>query len=91
VASEETGNSSRRAQSDRTIDRLIAELADRQHGVVATWQLVAMGMTHDAIRYLARFGRSIVYTAVYTQWVIGRSRPKATAWRQSPPMVPMPC
>jgi predicted transcriptional regulator of viral defense system len=57
VASEETGNNSRKAQSDRTIDRLIAELADRQHGVVATWQLVAMGLTHDDIRYRARIGR----------------------------------
>ena len=57
MASEETGNNSRKAQSDRTTDRVIAELADRQHGVVATWQLIALGLTHDAIRYRARIGR----------------------------------
>ena len=39
------------------IDRLIAELADRQHGVVATWQLVALGLTHDDIGYRAQSGR----------------------------------
>lgn len=39
------------------IDWLIAELADRQHGVVATWQLVALGLTHDDIRYRAKIGR----------------------------------
>ncbi|MGO9496184.1 MAG: DUF559 domain-containing protein [Solirubrobacteraceae bacterium] len=39
------------------IDRLIAELADQQHGVVATWQLVALGLTHDDIGYRAQTGR----------------------------------
>jgi very-short-patch-repair endonuclease len=36
---------------------VIAELADRQHGVVATWQLVALGLNYDEIRYRARIGR----------------------------------
>jgi very-short-patch-repair endonuclease len=38
-------------------DRDIAEIADRQHGVVATWQLVALGLTYDDIHYRARIGR----------------------------------
>jgi very-short-patch-repair endonuclease len=32
-------------------------LADRQHGVVATWQLLAIGLTQDDIDYRARTGR----------------------------------
>ena len=39
------------------IDWLIAELADRQHGVVAAWQLIALGLTHDDIGYRAQTGR----------------------------------
>jgi very-short-patch-repair endonuclease len=54
VAVEETGNNSRKPRSQ---DRVIAELADRQHGVVATWQLVALGWTYDDVRYRARIGR----------------------------------
>jgi predicted transcriptional regulator of viral defense system len=45
---------------------VIAELADRQHGVVATWQLVALGLTHDEVRYRARIGRlHRMYRGVY--------------------------
>lgn len=51
---EKTGNYSRKTQPD---DREIAALADRQHGVVATWQLTALGLTYDDIRYRARIGR----------------------------------
>jgi very-short-patch-repair endonuclease len=54
MAVEETGNNSRKP---RPPDRAIAELADRQHGVVATYQLVALGLTYDEIRYRARTGR----------------------------------
>ncbi len=57
MAAEETGNSSRKLRPASGIDRVIAELADRQHGVVATWQLIALGLTHDEIRYRARIGR----------------------------------
>ncbi|HJS93449.1 MAG TPA: type IV toxin-antitoxin system AbiEi family antitoxin domain-containing protein [Solirubrobacteraceae bacterium] len=32
-------------------------MADRQHGVVATWQLLALGLTQDDIDYRARIGR----------------------------------
>lgn len=45
---------------------MIAELADSQHGVVATYQLIALGMTHDEIRYRARIGRMHrIYRGVY--------------------------
>lgn len=38
-------------------ERLLAELADRQHGVVATWQLCELGFTDREIRYRASLGR----------------------------------
>lgn len=53
----ETGNSSRKTQSHADREREIPDLADRQHGVVATWQLIRFGFTHDDIRYRARTGR----------------------------------
>jgi very-short-patch-repair endonuclease len=56
-APDKTGNYCPKRRSRLVIDWLIAELADRQHGVVATWQLVAIGLTHDDIRYRARIGR----------------------------------
>jgi predicted transcriptional regulator of viral defense system len=56
-AFEKTGNYCPKTRTDRVIDRLIAALAERQHGVVATWQLVALGLTHDGIGYRAQTGR----------------------------------
>lgn len=56
-ATDKTGNYCPKRHTDPVIDRLIAELADRQHGVVATWQLVALGLTHDDIGYRAQSGR----------------------------------
>jgi very-short-patch-repair endonuclease len=38
-------------------DAAIARLADRQHGVVATWQLLALGLSHQDIYYRGRVGR----------------------------------
>jgi very-short-patch-repair endonuclease len=38
-------------------DREIAALADRQHGVVAVWQLAAIGLTQDDVDYRVRIGR----------------------------------
>ncbi len=38
-------------------DKRIAALADRQHGVVATWQLRAIGLGPDAIWYRVQAGR----------------------------------
>jgi predicted transcriptional regulator of viral defense system len=49
-----TGNYSRKRGPH---DGLIAELAERQHGVVATYQLLAFGMTYDDVRYRASIGR----------------------------------
>jgi very-short-patch-repair endonuclease len=56
-AIQKTGNYSHKPGSHREIDREIAALADRQHGVVAAWQLISLGLTHDDIRYRARIGR----------------------------------
>ena len=39
------------------IDRLIAELAGRQHGVVAVWQLLELGLGRGAIQYRVSIGR----------------------------------
>src|SRR5262249_36639150 len=50
----ETGNNSRKP---RSADGVIAELADRQHGVVATWQLIRLGLNYDEVRYRASTGR----------------------------------
>ncbi len=56
-AVEKTGNYCPKTHPDPVIDRLIAGLAERQHGVVATWQLIALGLTHDDIGYRAQTGR----------------------------------
>ena len=48
----ETGNSSRFLHTDS----VLAALAGRQHGVVATRQLLALGVSEDAVRYRARTG-----------------------------------
>jgi very-short-patch-repair endonuclease len=48
------------------IDRLIAELAGRQHGVVALRQLVELGVTRKAIEFRLKCGRlHRVYRGVY--------------------------
>jgi len=39
------------------IDGLIAALAERQHGVVAIWQLLELGIGADAIQYRVSIGR----------------------------------
>ena len=39
------------------IDRLIAVLAESQHGVVAHWQLLELGLGRDAIKYRVSIGR----------------------------------
>jgi very-short-patch-repair endonuclease len=52
------------------IDRAIAALADRQHGVVARWQLLAMGLGAGAIEHRLRTGRLfMLHKGVY---VVGR-------------------
>jgi very-short-patch-repair endonuclease len=52
-ASDKSRNSSGKSHPDRAV----AELAERQHGVVATWQLLALGLAQDDIDYRARIGR----------------------------------
>lgn len=41
----------------RSVDRVIAKLAARQHGVVARWQLIAAGVTRHEIALRLRNGR----------------------------------
>jgi predicted transcriptional regulator of viral defense system len=49
-----------------TIDRRIAKLADRQHGVVARWQLLALGLSSSAIERRIAGGLLVrVYHGVY--------------------------
>jgi very-short-patch-repair endonuclease len=55
VATEKTDDSGRKPQSHH--DHVVATLADRQHGVVASWQLTAIGLGEGAIRYRAKAGR----------------------------------
>jgi very-short-patch-repair endonuclease len=55
VATEKTDDSGPKPQSHH--DRAIADLADQQHGVVATWQLIAIGLGEGAIRYREKVGR----------------------------------
>src|SRR3954453_12432672 len=44
----------------------VAELAERQHGVVAMWQLLELGLGRKAIEYWLRIGRlQPVYRGVY--------------------------
>jgi len=39
------------------IDRLVAELAGRQHGVIAVWQLLELGLGRGAIQHRVSIGR----------------------------------
>jgi very-short-patch-repair endonuclease len=56
----------------QTGDRDIAELADRQHGVVAVWQLLELGVGLGAIKYRLAQGRLyFVHTGVYA---VGRRK-----------------
>lgn len=60
------------------VDRLIAELADAQHGVVALDQLIALGLGRHAIQQRVRRGRlHRVYRAVYA---VGRRRINREGW-----------
>ena len=60
------------------IDRLIAKLADAQHGVVAHAQLVELGLSRQAIHDRVRSGRlHPVYRGVYA---VGRRRIDDRGW-----------
>lgn len=55
-----------RAEEDEGPDRAIARLAESQHGVVARWQLTALGLGEDAIDYRLAVGRLwIVMPRIY--------------------------
>ena len=51
------GNNSEEPQTHQARERVIALLAARQHGIVATWQLCSMGFTSDDISYRVKLGR----------------------------------
>jgi very-short-patch-repair endonuclease len=53
-------------------EHLIALLADRQHGVVAAWQLLALGLRRDAIKYRVRIGR--LHRIHHGVYAVGRRR-----------------
>jgi very-short-patch-repair endonuclease len=55
--SAKSDNSCRKSQPHAAREREIADLAARQHGVVAVWQLTALGFTYREIRYRATIGR----------------------------------
>lgn len=50
----------------RDIDRLIADLAAHQHGVVASWQLLRLGISRRAIQHRLETGRlHVLHRGVY--------------------------
>lgn len=50
----------------RSLDRLLAELAERQHGVAARWQLLRLGFTRDEVDYRVKTGRLyVIHRGVY--------------------------
>lgn len=60
------------------VDRLIAGLADHQHGVVSHGQLVELGLSRQAIHQRVRSGRlHVVYRGVYA---VGRRRIDRRGW-----------
>jgi very-short-patch-repair endonuclease len=63
-------NKSDQAQSH--CDRRLAELADAQHGVVATWQLSELGLDKHAVHHRATVGRlHRIYRGIYA---VGRRK-----------------
>jgi hypothetical protein len=54
------------------LDRLVAQLAERQHGVVAYWQLMELGLGDDAVQHRVVAGRlHRLYVGVYA---VGHTR-----------------
>jgi very-short-patch-repair endonuclease len=48
------------------VDRVAASLCGRQHGVIARWQLLDVGMSRDAIQHRLNLGRlHLLYRGVY--------------------------
>jgi len=60
------------------VDRLIADIADAQHGVISLHQLIALGLGRHAIQQRVRRGRlHRVYRGVYA---VGRRRIRREGW-----------
>lgn len=65
----------RRSEQTRGPDGAIAELADRQHGVVTRWQLRGIGLSDDAVNRRLRAGRLyVVHPGVFAVGRRGLSR-----------------
>ena len=61
------------------VDRRIARIAKRQHGVVARRQLAAIGLGRGAIEHRVGVGRlHVLHAGVYA---VGHTRLSASAWR----------
>ena len=56
------------------IDRLIAVLAERQHGVVAVWQLLELGLGRGAIQYRVSMVACTASIAVFSPSATASSR-----------------
>jgi predicted transcriptional regulator of viral defense system len=75
----------RLAKSDQPLDSRIAELADRQHGVVALRQLESLGLAANSVRARVASGRlHRVYRGVYA---VGRARLDAGGRRMAAVLV----
>lgn len=60
------GRSRGRAKEGEAPDWAIARLAESQHGVVARWQLISLGLGEDAVEYRLAIGRLwVVLPGVY--------------------------
>lgn len=74
-----TGGGQRKS---RPVDRLLAELADRQHGRVAFWQLRELGLSDGRIQWRIAHGR--LHRVAYGVYAVGHTRRSyATAWMEA--------
>src|SRR4051794_30992404 len=65
----------------RSVDRVIATLAARQHGVVARWQLLDLDVTIEQIKWRVRVGRlHEIHRGVY---LVGHKVPPSLAVEQA--------
>jgi Transcriptional regulator, AbiEi antitoxin len=83
----------RRQRASRGLDQAIFELASRQHGVFGRAQLIALGLSAEAIDHRVRAGRlQVVHRGVYglgprdrrrdRRLIAARWRPVRITWRQ---------
>lgn len=62
------------------VDRLVAALATRQHGVLSRAQLRELGLSQTGIARRIEQGRLLACTAASTPSVIAPSRDTVTGW-----------